>query len=712
MKPDRKQSGLRRATKATGIGSGVALLWITLVLGLYYWGHKPLTPALARAMSGAAVDVIAVLVMVLVGGAVGRWALLSVDTARWTLIERVGAAALIGLCITALAIYGVGLVSLSGLSMLGLGAGLGVLARRTLLGWTRDLISLLRSPLPPEPWDRAVAGIVISMIVITAVLALLPPQKWDVLTYHLAGPEQYVTQGRFYAVPHNHFLGFPQLVEALFSAQLTLTGRLTGGGVLHWVIGILVLGVTGGYVARYAGAGAGWFAAAVLLAGKSFWLEMTFAYVDLLPIGLAVVALGLADLWNEPMRREDVDSPVQNDTGRLPPHSNLRIVTWLGVLAGFGLGVKYSVLWLVVSLGALVIWLGRHERWRTRLIQLALFGLCTLLVFAPWLIRNMSWYRNPLYPFVLETAEMDSIRHEWYSQPRSGLAYSDDAWQVPVLPLAATVLGVEGKGTYGTDIGPFYLMLVPLTVLVSKSVSAQQRRAIARAILLATVTLVLWVISSAFGSYISLQTRLIFYVFGPLAIVSAMTQAGLRWRPKKPFDLHFVVRAIVIVALSLTLLDAIRFLNNSGANRYFSGEDDFEDDYLEHALGWHYVTMQRVNTLPPGSVVRFLWEPRYLYCDECRINCYTDSLMDSWYYARRTIDEGAPEAVADTWQNQGTDYLLVYEFGRKFEQQNATLYDETDWNAWDEFEQQFLAEVWRTGSVLDEPQYILYRWRP
>jgi len=122
-------------------------------------------------------------------------------------------------------------------------------------------------------------------------------------------------------------------------------------------------------------------------------------------------------------------------------------------------------------------------------------------------------------------------------------------------------------------------------------------------------------------------------------------------------------------------------------------------------------TMRQVNELPPGATVRFLWEPRALYCDGVRLRCIPDSLMDGWYYARRTAGQGDPADIAAQWQGDGADYLLVYEFGREFEREHAALYDSADWLAWGEFAGEFLDEVWRTGNPGDDVQYILYRWR-
>jgi hypothetical protein len=152
---------------------------------------------------------------------------------------------------------------------------------------------------------------------------------------------------------------------------------------------------------------------------------------------------------------------------------------------------------------------------------------------------------------------------------------------------------------------------------------------------------------------------------------------------------------------------------------YFSGEDDYEKKYLEHTLGWHHTTMQQINDLPSGVTVRFLWEPRYLYCDNEHLNCHTDSLMDSWYYARHTIAEGDPAAIADLWRTAGADYLLVYDYGRRFEcgefcgsnEEGSDFYTDADWLAWDQFVSQHLTEVWHNSTPEDGVIYILYRWQ-
>jgi hypothetical protein len=714
--------------------TALALAWALLVLGLYYWVHKPITPPLAETLGGALLDCAVGGVFMLVGGGLGRGILRRCDLLWGNAPEQIATAGAVGLPILSLLLLATGSLALSAWSVAAVLVIAGALGGRDALVWARQVADWVRAPLPRGRWARFLAILTVSLAGLALILALLPPSEWDALTYHLAGPQQYVERGRFYAAPHNHFLGFPQLVETLFAGQLALTGQLTGAAVLHWGMGALLLLAVGGRAACLGGTATGWLAAVILLSAQTVWIEMSIPYVDLLPMLLAVVGLGVAEHWDAARGAPSPQTPLpQGERGlrrasfTLPPQGGkgwgwgvgrslgslpgLRHAILLGALAGFSLGSKYSALWLVIAFGLLLLWGGRASGWRAALAYAAAYGLAALLVFAPWLLRNALYYGNPVYPFVFESAEMDAIRQDWYSQPRSGLIYGERAWQIPLLPLTATVLGVEGAETYGADIGPLFLLLIPLLALARGRLLPPERAWLRLAGVVTGVILAAWLVSAAFGSYISLQTRLVLYLFGPLAIMAALAWRGLQRLPPKPVHLGFVIQALVALAAVLTAIAALRYVGEQRVALYFSGKEGYERAYLEHALGWHYATMQRVNELPPGATVRFLWEPRALFCDGARLRCIPDSLMDGWYYARRTVGQGEPADIAARWRGDGAEYLLVYEFGREFEREGAALYDPTDWLAWDEFAGEFLDEVWRTGTPGDDVQYILYRWR-
>lgn len=668
-----------------------AVLWMALILGLYYWVHKPLTPALAEALGGALLDLAVTAALAALAAGVGRRLLRPFDLAALSAPERLALAGMLGLGALSLALALIGMLALSTLSV-GLAIALaGVWARRDLLAWLAEARAWLRAGLPRAGWERALAWIAVVLLALALVLATLPPARWDVLTYHLAGPQQYVAEGRFYAAPHNHFLGFPQLVETLYAAQIALTGRLTGGGPLHFWMGALALLMTGGMAARIGGRVAGWVAASLLLGAFSIWNELSVAYADLLPMALGMGALAAAERWDATGRRDR------------------RWLALIGALAGLAMGCKYTTIWLAAALGALVVWLSRRDGVRTLAAHAAIYGATAALLALPWLARNAIWYDNPVYPFFFDGGEMSAIRQSWYAQPRSGLIYSSGAWQIPVMPLVATIFGSEDQGSYGTDPGPWFLILTPLVALVWRRLGAPERGAIERALVVAGVILAAWIVSSAVGSYGNRQTRLILYVFPPLALTGALALEGMRRLPEKPLNLGFVLRAMLTLTLALGLLSAAREALRSGLDRYYSGEEGYRDAYLDHALGWHMEAMRQANALPDGSRVRFLWEPRSLYCDGDRVVCLPDSLMDGWYTARRTVGDGSPAAIAAAWR-AGADRLLVYDFGARFEREGNALYTPADWDAWERFVAAQLVVEWQGGSG-GEAIYTLYRWR-
>jgi len=693
----------------------LALFWAMVILGLYYWVHKPLTPPLTAAIGGALLDMLAALIFTIVGSGLGRYMLRRLDFTSWSTPERLAAAGLVGMSTLSLLVLGVGSVMLNPLSMIVLLVSVALIAARDEVAWTRELLGWLRPGLPGDRWPRFLAMTTLIMLVIALILALMPPTKWDVLTYHLAGAEQYVDHGRFYAVKHNHFLGFPQLADTLYAGQYALTGRLTGCALLHWVTGVFMLMMAGGYAARRTSSAAGWVTVNTLLIATTIWLEMTFSYADLLPIALAVMGIALAESW-QAARHDMLEAQADSDASS-PPTSTMRdlrvgigYLVSLGIVVGFGMSTKYTVLWMGVAFGILVIWMGLRDGWRAAVVFGAVYGIAASITLYPWLIRNAVWYHNPVYPLGFEAAEMDTIRLDWYSRPGSGLIGTSGAWQLLIMPIAATFLGVEGGTGFGTDIGPLFLMLSPLLLLSWKQLPTSERVTVRRMMIVVGVVSFIWAFTAAFGSYVSLRTRFVMYMFGPLAVVSGIALESLRRLPKKPLDFSFVVQALVALTLVFMVVDAVTFLNNSGVQLYFSGEDDYEKDYLEYALGWHYETMRQINRLPEGSTVRFFWEPRYLYCDNDRLNCYPDSLMDSWYHARRTVADGSPEAIAEKWRPTA-DYLLVYEFGRNFEKDETDLYTVEDWEAWDIFVKEYLVEEWHNGNSADEIEYVLYRWR-
>ena len=176
-----------------------------------------------------------------------------------------------------------------------------------------------------------------------------------------------------------------------------------------------------------------------------------------------------------------------------------------------------------------------------------------------------------------------------------------------------------------------------------------------------------------------------------------------------PFDVAFVLRAMVVLVLVFTLIHNGREFVTSGLHVYFSGRDDYRAAYLDHVLGWTNVAWTRVNDLEPGTDVWFLWEPRALYCDEDRVNCQPDWMLDLWYHARRTSGQ-ATRRTSRRCGRLGARRAAGVESGRRFGIDRDQDYPPKA-AAWDAFVAEHLDEIWRGGPE-EEAAYILYRWRP
>jgi len=91
--------------------------------------------------------------------------------------------------------------------------------------------------------------------------------------------------------------------------------------------------------------------------------------------------------------------------------------------------------------------------------------------------------------------------------------------------------------------------------------------------------------------------------------------------------------------------------------------------------------LARVNALPAGSRVVFLWEARSLACTAA-IACVPDVALDRWWHARRTL--GSAEQIMAQWRSEGATEVLLYDTGARFVQGSADNgYTAADWSELD-----------------------------
>ncbi len=662
------------------------LVGLLIFLLLFFWmqnvGEQP--AILIRgftALVTTGLDVFTVTALVVVSGGIGRtvrlrWQLNNLNTAEAIALDS-------GL--------GLGLIS-AGALLLGLvgvfnavlWAALLVIAgllRRAIHGWLQSARALFAAALRPQTgWERFIVVVTGVLLALALLLAFAPPYQWDAMTYHLVGPQRYVDAGRITTQPDNHFLGFPQGMEILYGLALSLFRRATTAAPLHWYVGVLALVAVGGLVRRYSDRSTALTSVLLALSSYSLWLMFGIPYVDLGVMLYGALALIAVMHWRQASQ-----------------------ASWLlftGVFAGLALGVKYTAGLYLIALGAVM--LAQNPR---RVIPHGLmFGAGVLIAFVPWLLKGGLLYANPIYPYVFDGVSWDALRATNFNSTGNGLLTGENAWHWFVLPLAATIFGREKYAPYSFTVG-VWLFTLPLILLLGWQQVPERTRLLVKTAALVTLTMLgLWLLMAA-TSGIGAQPRLMMVGFPAVIVLGTLALHSLAQWPKTPLNVSFLVHALLSFTVLLNGFNVAHDLTRANLPQYYVAQD--VEGFLWHNLGNYYGAMKHLETLPAGSTVQFMWEPKSFYCPPT-ITCVPDVLFDNWW---RPLRLGrAPDELMQDWREEGVDYVLVigltkgssvgYDFWRH-EQTNVRAEN-------DQFPaalEQYMESGW-TDNV-----YSLYRWK-
>ena len=667
----------------------ILLVGMITLLALYFWGQNNGAQQAILVngfvgVAGVAVDLLAVTALVAMAGAAGRWLSrrLRLDVAALHPAERVAAEAGLGLGLLSLGALGFGLLGLFNVLMWLVLLVVTVLLRREIFGWLRDMRGVLGLALRPQTgWERFVVVFVGGLLLLALLLALAPPFAWDAMTYHLVGPGRYVQAGRIAAHADNHFLGFPQGVEVLYGVLMALTGRVTSAAPLHFVLGLLALLGTSGLVCRYTNRTTAYTSVLLFTTSYSLWRLFTIPYVDLGVMLYGVLALVAFSEWH-----------------RLKTANLLLLV---GLYGGFALGVKYTAGGLIFALAVSIV-LAQPRR---VLRNGVMFGVPFFVVFLPWLVKGALLYSNPVYPYVFDGLAWDSLRAANFSATGGGLLAGDLAWQWPLLPFSATIFGQEQLSPYSFTLG-VWLLTAPFALLLGGRFLSLSARSLVRIVTpLALASLAFWMVLAAISG-IGAQPRLMLFGLPFAAVLAALAFDSFARFPKKPLDINFLLQAALMFTLLLGVFNIADHFAKANPAVYLVEND--RERYLRDNLGSYYPAVRQLESLPPGSQVLFMWEPKSFYCPD-HIVCQPDILFDHWSWPlRRGADA---ESLMQGWHDNGIDYLLVHglpegsEFGYDF-WLDAHAFARAENEQFPAALAAAMQPVWS-----DEFAYTLYTWR-
>lgn len=650
----------------------VALLFLTIIISLYYVWHKPFVTIEAVRFVRSFWQFISALCILALGGGIGRRLARNVLPGVTQLAVHAGLGyGILGIIILAIGtFFGVNSI-LAWIILLLL---IGVFWREV-RSWLSSLSEFQIIWIESTQWGRWIAVGLAFILMMTLMVALAPPLKFDALVYHLTLPQFYKLAGEIEYTPWLIYWGMPQTGEMLYTLATALAG-VEAAAALGWMVGVLAIFGVAGYLYDRIGSTAAWAGVAALTAGFTLSSSLAWAYVDWIVLLFGFCVLVLMETWGS-----------TGDKHKL---------ILAGVFAGFAVGTKYTAGTILLAGIILIIlkFIQRRSSFKVVLLELLQFVIPSVIITLPWWIKNLLGTGNAFYPFLTSAGAMDQFRLDFYNIPVWG-----DWRDVLLLPIMATVTGVEGTPGYSASIGPLLLGLSLCALLGMKGWTDNERLLVHNSFVIGLVGITVWAVAGRMSGYL-LQSRLFFVVFPPFAVLAGVGFNVLSQLHGAGIRFGRVAAALVLLLYGFSVLDVGRNSLKQNVPQMIFGTISSEQ-YFEENLGWYSVAMQAIKTLPEDSQVLMLWEPRSLYCLP---KCVPDVVIDRWKHDYFTWKNQG--AIIQNWRASGYTHLLFYRFGANFVRQHDHRYLSSDWDALDSL----LAELPELNDFGET--YILYSLIP
>jgi 4-amino-4-deoxy-L-arabinose transferase-like glycosyltransferase len=254
-----------------------------------------------------------------------------------------------------------------------------------------------------RPISIALCGLLGAWVLATLTLASVPPVDRDALTHHLAVPKLYLKQGGMVELPSVSFSYYPMNLDLLYLIPLYF-GNDIAPKYIHFAFALLTAWLIQRYLQRRTRQPGYSLLGALLFLSLPVVIKLSITvYVDLGLVFFTTASLLSLLRWVEESCRA-------------------RHLIVSAVFCGLALGTKYNGLVSFFLLACMVPVLyarrlrepgptssaliasadGRKPSLKPSTLSAfgwaGLFVFIALTVFSPWILRNIYWTGNPVYP--------------------------------------------------------------------------------------------------------------------------------------------------------------------------------------------------------------------------------------------------------------------------------------------------------------------------
>jgi hypothetical protein len=245
---------------------------------------------------------------------------------------------------------------------------------------------------------------------------------------------------------------------------------------------------------------------------------------------------------------------------------------WLflsSVTMGLGLGTKYNALiaWMFLSLAIIFFYARDTGKQWPAIRSGAIFFLISLLIFSPWLIKNLILTGNPLFPLLkgFFNTSADSIAHEGniYSVVSGGadmgmfkyraMQYGENFWETLLIPVRFFFQGQDYSDRYFDGVlNPVLIIMVPFAFM-NKSFQKDK------------IFFVIFSIFFIFTAFFLDELR-IRYILPFIPLLSILAVMGIMniftWSAGKTRPLRYLYAGAILLSLFILGAKNVIYLNN------------------------------------------------------------------------------------------------------------------------------------------------------
>lgn len=540
-------------------------------------------------------------------------------------------------------------------------------------------------------FDKVLLALLLFSGAAVLMLTLSPEIFFDSLVYHLGVPAYYINEGRLLASPDNLHSASPLLLQMLYAAGLLLSGD-TLAKLLHFATGFWLCATMFAMGRRYASVTAGLLACVI------------YAGMPMAGMNLGTTGVEVGSSWFTLLAAYALVLFSAREKGE--PRLFDRTLLLAGIMAGLASGTKYTALFAVVA-GMGLMFLNRpgepsSGRAALSLKRALFFGAAAGLVFSPWMIKDLLFHGNPLYPYFgglfgghrVDPYKWALLNSDCYARDlHAAFSSLSGFFQFLFHPWYLTMSGA-GNADF---VGPAILVCAPLTLAAFYA-----RPPLKHLAFLAAAMWALWAFSTTMPRYLLTDLALFSVIFA--AIITGAPSAFFRWT--------FQGLLALVCFYGAQWVD--RTAASQGGWRVVFGYES-RDHYLsvQHQSypTPYYPAMEYINSsLPRDSRVLFLGESRGFYCGRRFI---TSSVYDESPLVRFARESATPEELEAKVKAAGiTDLFLNLGEAMRVDQTYRLFgWDERSIKVFDGWWNAYVRQLWSDTSRGPDYYRLLFVYR-